>query len=542
MDQTISISHPILLSAILAILSPLTATAAAANATLAVDASSTTFARVFANHMVLQRNEPVNLYGHDSVNSGGQAITITFAGQTKNTTTDGDGNWMVKLDPLTANATGQDLVATGSSVKTLTDVLIGEVWLAAGQSNMDHNVQTSLDVNKPNPAYYPLIRMCNWQGTVSTGRRTVYNAGDFANLTPENFYSGTWKPMDASAVLPQSAVAYYFAQYLVASLNIPVGIIDISRGGTSTEAFISPTTHLNEPRLKDAFERPHLSQNLGQWTGPRIYKNVYNNNVNGGNYTHTDPTNPHPHPHPFAPGFLSYTGVTHIADFTFKGALWYQGESNAEFTSGKYKINGNQLSDNQTFVMKTLVADWRATFNKPNLPFYIVQLTRINAPNRVLWPYYREAQQRVATDIDGVEITLVMESGTNGPNVHPHEKEIIGMRLAKIARAKEYAQNITHGGPTYKSHTVSGNKIILKFNHIGSGLTDHDGGKLRNFLIAGKDQNFVAATATIVNNTVEVTAAGVVNPIAVRHAWHMNIDVDLFNADGFSSSSFRTDR
>jgi len=144
--------------------------------------------------------------------------------------------------------------------------------------------------------------------------------------------------------------------------------------------------------------------------------------------------------------------------------------------------------------------------------------------------------------MEGVEIALIMESGTSGSNVHPHEKEIVGLRLAAIARAKEYGENITYGGPTYKSHTISGNKIVLKFDHVGAGLTDNDGGALQNFLIAGKDRNFVAATATIVGDTVEVTAAGVSNPVAVRHAWHMNINVDFFNADGFSSSSFRTDK
>ncbi|NWK55621.1 hypothetical protein HW115_08360 [Verrucomicrobiaceae bacterium N1E253] len=500
--------------------------------------ATTKLGRVFTNHMVLQRGEAVNIYGHDSVNPGKQAVSVSFAGQVKKTITDGDGNWMITLDPMTANAIGQDLVVTGSSEVSIVDILIGEVWLAAGQSNMNWRVEQS-----PTPAQastYPLIRMCDWEGSVGVGGGTVYNATAFSSLTPENFYRGAWQVMDATSVKNQSAVAYFFAHNLAVDLNVPIGIVDISYGGTSTEAYISPAALQNEPHLKEAFKRPHLCRNLGQWTSPRLFKNVYNNDVNGGNYTHTDPSKPHPHP--LAPGFLYYTSMPFLIDFTFKGAIWYQGESNGEFTKGKYQINGNRLSDYQTMVMKTLINDWRTQFGKPNFPFHMVQLPRISGGGHTMWPYYREAQQRVANDMDCVEIATIMEYGGSSSNVHPANKEPVGGRLAKIARAKQYGDAITYGGPTYKSHTVSGNKITLEFDHIGGGLTDNDGGLLRNFEIAGKDRNFVAATATIVGNTIEVTAGSVLNPVAVRHAWHMNIDVDLYNADGWSSSSFRTDK
>jgi sialate O-acetylesterase len=512
-------------------------TRATFDATLAGGSATTTLGRVFTDHMVLLRDQSVAIYGQDSVNPGTQSIEVSFAGQTKTTTTDAEGNWQVTLDPMAANATGRVLVVTGSSVVTIGDVLVGEVWLAAGQSNMNHTISTSLSVNTPDASKYPLIRMCNWEGTVGTGSSTVYGPNDFANLTPGNFYNGTWQVLDASTVLAQSAVAYYFAQNLVSDLNVPVGIVDISYGGTSTEAYISPESCLADPHLKEAFERPHLARNLGQWTGPRLFKNVYNNNTS--NYSHPDPTLPHPHP--YAPGFLFYTGMSHLTDFTFRGAIWYQGESNAEFTTDKYQINGNRLSDYQTFVMKTMIEDWRVAFGRPDFPVYMVQLPRINASNRVLWPFYREAQSRVARELAQVELATIMEYGVDSSNVHPNQKEPVGERLAAIARAKLYGQTIVYSGPTYRSHTVSGDKLVLEFEHVGGGLVDEDGGALRNFQIAGLDRQFFDATALIVGDTIEVSAPSVPEPVAVRHAWEMNADVDLYNAEGFSASSFRTD-
>lgn len=474
--------------------------------------SGTVVARIFDDNMVLQRNEPVKITGTDSANLGSQSISVSFDSQVKNTTTDVNGNWEVTLDAMSANATGQTLTVTGSTVETLTDILIGEVWVAAGQSNMNWTVSQS--TNSAHASTYPLIRMCNWEGVVTTGSGDVYGATELANLTQDNFYSGSWQQMDATNVQAQSAVAYFFAHNLATDLNVPIGIVEVAYGGTSTEAFISPAAHATRPQLTEAFERPHLCTNLGQWTGVRLFKNVYDNDV--ANFTHADTSLPHPHP--YAPGFLYHTGVEHLKNFTFKGAIWYQGESNAEFTTGKYQINGNRLADYQSEVMTTLINNWRATFGKADLPFYMVQLPRINGSSRSMWPFYREAQARVANDIDGVELATVMEYGDTGSDVHPPNKEPVGERLAAIARAKLYGDAVTYSGPVFTGHIVSGNKIILNFDHADGGLVDTDGGALEGFEISGADRNFIAATATIVGDTVEVTSGSVTAPVAVRHA------------------------
>jgi len=488
-------------------------------------------ARVFADHMVLQRGETVPVFGIDAP---GQSVSVTFAGQTQITTADGNGNWRVDLDPMAASMSGRTLVVSGSSMVSITDVLVGEVWLAAGQSNMRWMVRQSS--TSPHPENYGRIRMCNWVDTVGTGGGTVYGSAEFAKLTPGNFYTGTWEMLDATTVQPQSGVAYFFANALARELvDIPIGVVELAIGGTSTEAFIPLAACHADPFLKAACEDPRGVRTLGQWISPRISKNLTG-------YVHTDFEQPHPHP--YAPGFLYHVGMEHIAPFAFKGAIWYQGESNAEFTEADYKWNGDRISDYQTDVMTTLVNSWRMAFGKPDFPFYMVQLPRISGSTRTQWPWYREAQCRVAKKLEGVELAVVPEFGVNGSNVHPPNKEPVGERLAYIARNKLYGESIPYSGPVFTSKEIVGKKIILHFDHVEDGLTSNDGAALRHFEIAGEDRRFVSATATIVGDTVEVSAPSVAEPVAVRYGWHMNIDVNFYNTtsiENLPASPFRTD-
>lgn len=497
-------------------------------AALSAPARATDFARIFEDHMVLQRDRVVPIFGTDHP---GQAVTVCFAGQTKQATTDPDGKWRVDLDSLTVNSIGQSLTATGSSTITATDVLVGEVWLAAGQSNMDWMVKQS--TTSPHPEHYPLIRMANWTASVGASGGQVYGAEDYAKLTPDHYYTGHWQTLDANTVLPQSAVAYFFANALARELkNVPIGIVDISRGGTLAEAFIAPEILRADPTLRAAFEDPRGARTTGQWAANRITKNLTG-------YTHPDPTRPHPHP--FAPGFLYPASIAHLIPFQFRGVIWYQGESNAEFTTGPYQWNGARLADYQYHVLHTLVTSWRTALDNPTLPFYQVQLPRIKASNRALWPWFREAQSRLAADLPGVEQAVVPEFGIDGSNVHPPNKEPVGERLAAIALDQLYHSSRPWSGPVLRSHQRSGHTIILHFDQAGRELTSTDRQALREFQIAGANRNFVPATAKIVGDSLHVSAPGIDSPLAVRYAWHMNIDVNFANADGLPASPFRTD-
>ncbi len=342
--------------------------------------ATTTVARVFADHMVLQRSETVAIFGHDDP---GQKVVVKFAGQSRTAITAVDGRWQADLAPLAPSANGRELEITGSTSITVRDVLVGEVWLAAGQSNMNFQVKDCS--TKPDPKCFPLIRMANWEGCVGTTGGQIYGPADYQNLTPQNHYTGTWQTLDEKSVRPQSGVAYFFANALARELKVPVGIVDISLGGTTAEAFIAPAVLRRSPYLAAAFEDPRQARTLGQWATARIAKNLTG-------YVHDNPKKPYPHP--FAPGFLHATAMPHLVPFTFKGVIWYQGESNTEFTTNGFRWNGERLANYQAMVMKTLVDSWRAEFHQPAMPFYMVELPRTQAPNRALWTEYREAQQR----------------------------------------------------------------------------------------------------------------------------------------------------
>ena len=504
-----------------------------------VTTSGLKLARGFDDHMVLQRGTNVPVWGTAPT---GSAVTVTFDGQVLDTVSDRDGDWSVALSPMVASTNGRDLVvSSATATNTLSDVLVGEVWVAAGQSNMRWPVSSSS--NTPHPENHDLIRMCDWEGSVGTGGGTVYGAAEYAKLNPDDYFVGTWQTLDTSTVQAQSAVAYFFANALARELrgtgpdgiDVPIGVVELAVGGASTEAFIPLEALMSNRYLKAAFEDPRGVRTLGQWTTGRITKNLTG-------YTHSS-TNA-PHPHPYAPGFLYWTGMEHLAPFSFRGAIWYQGESNAEFTEPGYDWPGDVVSDYQAMVMTALVDSWRDAFSRPRMPFYMVQLPRINASNRTKWPWYREAQLRVADAREGVELAVVPEFGVNGSNVHPPNKEPVGERLALIARNRIYGEPVAYSGPRLVSHNTNGSRIVLSFENVGQGLISADGAPLRHFEIAGADRAFVNATATIVGDKVEVSAPSVSAPVAVRYAWVMNVDVNLYGSSAVAdlpAAPFRTD-
>lgn len=497
-----------------------------------------TLARIFTDHMVLQRQEEVPVFGQDRP---GQSVTVMFAGQSKTAKAERNGQWRINLDPMPASVTGRTLTVKGSSILHIEDVVIGEVWLAAGQSNMDFPVHGS--ATAPHPDNYHLIRMCNWSATVDTSPNTVYGVEEIDKLTPARFYRGSWTVIDEDSVRSPSAVAYFFANALARELtgkgrggsDVPIGVVEVAVGGTSTEAFIPVSALQTDDDLFAAFADPRGVRTLGQWTSTRIARNM-------GGIRHVSPKLPHPHP--YAPGFLFHTGIAHIAPFAFRGVIWYQGESNAEFTEPRYDWPGNRIADYQTKVMTKLVNSWRDAFGKHGFPFYMVQLPRINAPNRAKWPWYREAQSRVAATLEGVELAIAPEFGSKGGNVHPRNKEPVGERLAYIARNRLYGEAIPYSGPVYRSQEIAGSRISLRFDHIGDGLFSSDGEPLRHFEISGKDGRFFPAKARIVDDMVEVSAAAVPEPVAVRYGWDMNLDVNLYaanNVENLPAAPFRTD-
>lgn len=490
-------------------------------------------APLFQDHMVLQRRRPVPVFGRDLPGSG---IRVEFAGQTAATRADAEGRWEVTLPPLPAHPGGRDIVIRGSSDIRIRDVAVGEVWLAAGQSNMDWPLSRA---NGGVPAEVPAqLRFCNWQGQAGTPARSVYGTPEFANLTPETFYRGQWILPDSASLASCSAVAVHFALRLARELegtgpggtDVPVGVIEFAVGGTTTEAFLPPEVLQADPVLSAAFTDPRGVRTLGGWARGRIAENLKG-------YTHTDPQRPHPHP--FAPGFLFETGVERIAPFAVQGVIWYQGESNADFATAPTRWNGARMQQHQEKVLRLLVQSWRQAFHRPDLPFYMVQLPRIRDAQRAAWPWYREAQRRVARGLEGVELAVVPEAGTDGPDVHPRDKQPVGRRLAAIALNRIHGRDTAFRSPEVRRSHVSEDRIILEFDD--GPLISRDGHGVRHFEIAGADRVFVPALADVDGRVVQVYAPEVREPVAVRYGWDMNPELNLSTADGRTVGPFRTD-
>ncbi|MBI9019254.1 MAG: hypothetical protein JEZ07_18535 [Phycisphaerae bacterium] len=475
----------------------------------------------FDNHMVLQRNKPVKIFGTDNV---GKTITVTFNGQSKSAVTDANGKWVATLNAMAANANSQDLVITnGDSTITLTDVLVGEVWIAAGQSNM--NFACSSDSNwateGPLADNYNKIRLLDRAcGAYPSGGKFTAKQLDAINVN--DMFTGSWKVCSKANAAAISAVAYYFAKEIHLATDVPVGIIENSVGGTTMESYI-PREGIDVPDLylltknwidcplANDWHRGRAKDNLGLW-----YDGTY--------------PGPMPH-HPFEPCFLWYCEMEEIKDLAFQGFLWYQGESNA--TDSSNKVAWDQRQNSRLF--EALIKSWRAKFNDNAMPFYYVQLPSLERN----WPLFREMQLNALKNINDTGMAITIDLG-GGKNVHPKVKQPVGQRLARWARAKLYGEtSLVYSGPICKDAKPNGNKMLLTFDHIGNGLQAKDDKPLTGFEIAGADGKWTKATASIVNNKIILSSAQVKKPQAARYAWTWQPVCNLQNKEGLPASPFR---
>ena len=454
---------------------------------------------VIGSGMVLQRDMAVPVWGWAEV---GEEVTVSFAGQTKKTTAGDDGKWMIKLDSLKANAKGSTLTISGTNKINLDNVLVGEVWICSGQSNMEWAIRQSMNPKEEAAAAnYPQIRLFNVPGhTVSP--------------LPKDEGAGQWQVCEPNSANNFSAVGYFFGRRLHKDLKVPVGLIGSNWGGTRIE----PWTTLA------GFESvPELSKIADQ---VKNYKQ--DTRVGGGQ-----------------PSAIYNSMVHPLTPFAMRGGIWYQGES-----------NGNE---GITYYQKkhALVNGWRKAFQNKDLAFYWVQLANFQKESDKPeggdgWAKLREAQTK-ALDIPGTGMAVITDIGAAN-DIHPKNKQDVGWRLAQWALHQTYGQkNLVPSGPLYKSHKVEGNKIRLSFDHAGSGLIvgkktglepteEVKDGKLEHFSISGKDNKWVWADARIDGQTVVVESKEVSEPVAVRYGFTMNpAKANLYNKEGLPAGPFRTD-
>ena len=491
--------------------------------------SEVTLPRVIGSNMVLQRDMQAPIWGWASA---GEEVTITLSTEAEgveplfstSAVADMEGNWQIKLPAMAAGGP-YTLQIKGSNTLELKNVLFGEVWVCSGQSNMQWPVSASNDSEAEIAAgMYPKIRLF-YIPRVPSGLPQQNVAADWHETTPET-------------IAGFSAVAYYFGRKLYKNLDVPIGLINTSWGGTRIEPWTPPVGLAGVPALTTISKEVQDVQANYRAQLPAKMKDIEAWIAETRKALETDapltpmPDNTHPLRHQGRPTAL-YNGMVHpIVPYAIRGALWYQGESNLR--------DGMRYHEK----MKALINGWREVWGQGDFPFYFVQLAPFNYGGRnanpLFLPQIWEAQAAtLALPNTGMAVTTDIG---NLRDIHPRNKQDVGRRLALWALAKNYSRDdVTYSGPLYKSMAVEGNTIRLTFDQVGSGLTSRDEEPLTWFQIAGEDKEFVEAQAKIDGDTIVVSSETVANPVAVRFGWHQSAEPNFVNKEGLPASPFRTD-
>lgn len=477
------------------------------------------FAPVFSDNMILQRNEPICVWGRATP---GKTVSVTFAQQKKIVSVQPDSSWRITLKKQKANAKPQSLfISCGGEKLALKNILIGDVWLCSGQSNMEWPMNRELHwKEEKNKALQPLIRLNNPPPAGRSVYGIAYNDSLTSRLTNDSFYWWNgWKGCDSNTVKDMSAVGYYFAKAIVEKEAIPVGLINLSIGGAPIETFISREALQNSERFAVKVQGNWLeNKNLPEWIRERGRKNVGDN---PGGFKDDMGLN-----HAYKPGFAFESGVRPLLQFPIKGVLWYQGESNS-----LEKERVEEYKD----LLHLLISDYRAKWKQPALPFYWVQLSSIDTASYQsrYWPQFREEQRKLLTDVKNSGMAVCSDIGFQN-NVHPTNKKAVGERLARWALNKTYKEAMVPSGPLVSDARYDGQKIILHF-HYGKGLATADGKALRGFSLDGKSD----ADAVLQNGTVVIYTSE--KPAFVFYGWKPFTDANLVNAENLPASTFKVE-
>lgn len=489
-----------------------------------------TLPQFFSDGAVLQRGGAAKVWGWTDA---GAEVKASFAGNQLTTKADDQGNWAVTFQGLKANATGQDLVISkGNESKTIKDVLVGEVWIASGQSNMEWRVASSANAkNEIAAANDPHLR--------------VYVSGNFATANPQDDFAGKWQSASPDTVGQFTAVGYYFAKHIRKEVGVPVGILECAWGGKPVESFISDSVMKALPEGKALVEKKKnaivawnpaaanaqfekqkvaFQKKLQEWEkekkgrrprGPR------------------KPTDPRVNPSLHSTIFNGM--IAPIAGYGAKGALWYQGESNANHGSA------NEYEE----LLGAMIGDWRQRWES-NLSFYFVQLANYREPSTKPgvesdWVIVQDEMRRALKSIPNSGMAIINDIG-DARDIHPKNKQDVGARLARWALNKDYGKT-GHliCGPLFASAEVDGDKIVITFEHA-KGLKSRDGGPLKRFEIAGADGTWHWGEAQLKEGKVIVWNDKISVPKKVRYAWAENPEgANLVNEAGLPASCFTTE-
>ena len=474
---------------------------------------------LFTDNAVFQRNVEVPVWGWADE---GEKVTVEIAGQTVSAITQ-QGKWLVKLKPLKGNSTPQEMKVTGKNSISIKNILVGEVWICSGQSNMEWALSRSTGGEEASAAS-------------TNDQLRIFNVPHNVQLKPVDNVNAKWVLSEPKNTKMLSAVGYWFMSKLQKELNVPVGFINVAFGGTVIESWLSQEA-LNALPVKDKYM--DLATMKAEYDKKDLelkpIRDAWEKAVDSCK-TNKLPAPPRPTvlPSEFKGATTIYNGeICPIVPYAVKGIAWYQGESNAYINRAETYYD----------LLPAMIKLWRSDWKRADLPFIIFQITpnrkpQTDANEKSGIAIVQEAQLKTVQQTSNTALVITMDVAET--DVHYKNKQPIGERAMKAALNLAYGQNIEYCGPIYKNMKIEDGKIILEFSHAGSGLTVK-GNTLKGFVIAGADKKFYFAEGKIERNKVIVSSKDVPQPVAVRFGWADFPNVNLFNNEGFPASPFRTD-
>lgn len=496
-------------------------------AALCVVASTTssladiTLAPLFRDGAVLQRDQPITVWGRAAV---AERVEVKFKSQTAAVIAGPEGRWKVTLKPEPASATGAELVAKGANTLRVRDVLVGDVWLCSGQSNMVMLLRNTQDAEREiAAANHPLIR--HFKLPMVVAEKPAFDVeASWAACTPQT--AGNF-----------SAVAYYFARELQQKLQVPIGLVNSSWGGTQIEGWMSEATLKANPAATEVYarweallaEHPKKVEEHAAKTA-KWKSDGEKAKASGKEFARKAPAAPEGPGSRWMPAGLYNAMIAPLVPYGMRGVLWYQGETNAR----RHSEYGALFTD--------MIKQWRTDFGQP-LPFFFVQLANFESgegTKGTTWAYLREAQAK-ALSLPGTGMAVTVDIG-EPKDIHPRNKLDVGKRLALHARKQVYGENIETDGPLFGAAAREGKTMRVTFTHAAGlkVLPSKDDGRV-SFEVAGEDRKWVPAEARVRGSTLIVSADSVPAPVAVRYAWRNSPEARLVNGEGLPAAPFRSD-
>ncbi len=482
---------------------------------------------ILSDHMVLQRDQPVAVWGWATPDS---EVGVSFKGQTATTRSDDTGKWRVNLEAMQADANpGQMTVTSGDQSLTIQDILVGEVWLCSGQSNMEWSVERSDNAaDEIAAADWPQIRHIK-----APHRPSMQLMDDI---------DAEWQVCSPETAAKFTAVGYYFGRHLHKELEVPVGLVNSSWGGTRIEPWIPISGFAQVPALKDQYDEIAVKQpdSLAYKAAASTYMVKLNDWLQASQQLLKDhdhltespafPDQLKPYTTHQDPTMLFNGMLSPFIPYTIRGSIWYQGESNRSRGMHYLEYTRAQL------------LGWREHWEQPELPYYYVQIApyQYSDDNPHELPRFWEAQAEIEKQIEHTGMVVVHDVG-NLNDIHPTNKQDVGKRLANMALKRTYGRDeIIDSGPRCVSMRFEGHKLLLTFDNAADGLASSDGESLNWFEIAGEAEPWTEATAEVVApDTIAVSAEGIINPVAVRFAWHKLAEPNLVNSVELPAAPFR---